>query len=47
MLDSTEIFTDSSWETVAGKLPRAMQYMKVTTINSRILAFGKYDTKYS
>ena len=42
-LDSTEIFTGTEWTTVGGKLPRAMYYMQVATINSRILAFGKYD----
>ena len=42
-LDSTEIFTGTEWTTVGGKLPRAIQYIQVATINSRILAFGKND----
>ena len=39
-LDSTEIFSDSVWRTVAGKLPYPMNYMSVTTINNRVLLFG-------
>ena len=39
--DSTEIFSDNVWRTVAAKLPHPM-YMTVATINNRVLAFGKY-----
>ena len=40
-LDSTDIFSDNVWRTVAGKLPVAMYNMKVSTINNRVLIFGK------
>ena len=40
-LDSTEIFSDSVWRTVAGKLPEAMVYLFVATITNRVLLFGK------
>ena len=39
-LDSTEIFSDGVWKTVAGKLPVTLQDMRVTTINNRVLLFG-------
>ena len=38
--DSTEIFSDSVWKTVAGKLPDPMSDMSVATINNRVLLFG-------
>merc|ERR1712110_1111254 len=41
-LDSTEIFSDSVWRTVAGKLPDPMSHMSVATINTRVLSFGGY-----
>ena len=40
LLDSTEIFSDSVWRTVAGKLPGAMRGLRVATINNRVLSFG-------
>ena len=39
-LDSTEIFSDNVWRTVAGKLPVAVWGLKVATINNRVLIFG-------
>ena len=39
-LDSTEIFSDSVWRTVAGKLPEPMNDLSVATINNRVLSFG-------
>ena len=39
-LDSTEIFSDNTWRTVAGKLPEPMYALRVTTINNRVLSFG-------
>ena len=41
-LDTTEIYKDNDWRTVAGKLPFVMGYMKATTINNRVLIFGNY-----
>ena len=41
LLDTTEVYQDNAWRTVSGKLPRAMAYMAVTTINNKILLFGK------
>ena len=38
--DSTEIFSDSVWKTVAGKLPGQNRGLKVATINNRVLLFG-------
>jgi len=39
-LDSTEIFTDNVWRTVAAKLPAPMWRLRVATINNRVLSFG-------
>ena len=39
-LDSTEIFSDNVWKTVTSKLPSPMSYLRVATINNRVLAFG-------
>ena len=39
-LDSTEIFSDNVWRTVAAKLPALMSDMRVATINNRVLSFG-------
>ena len=39
-LDSTEIFSDNVWRTVAARLPRPMSEFRVATINNRLLAFG-------
>ena len=41
LLDTTEVYQDNAWRTVSGKLPRAMVNMEVTTINNKILLFGK------
>ena len=38
--DSTEIFSDNVWRTVAAKLPVPMDNMKVATINNRVQLFG-------
>ena len=40
-LDSTEIFSESVWRTVAGKLPDPMRFLRVATINNRVLSFGR------
>ena len=40
-IDSTEIFSDNIWRTVAAKLPAPMYNLRVATINNRVLAFGK------
>ena len=40
-LDSTEIFSDNIWRTVAGKLPEASLELRGATINNRVLIFGK------
>ena len=40
LLDSTEIFSDNVWRTVAAKLPRPMDSMKGATTNNRVLVFG-------
>ena len=39
-LDSTEVFSDSSWRTVTGKLPDPMIGIRVTTVNNGVLLFG-------
>ena len=38
--DSTEIFSDNVWRTVAGKLPFPLKFMKGVTINNRVIIFG-------
>ena len=38
--DSTEIFSDNVWRTVAAKLPTPLAGLKVATIDNRVLAFG-------
>ena len=40
IFDSTEIFSDSVWRSVAGKLPTPMGNNRVVTINNRVLSFG-------
>ena len=40
-LDSTEVYQDNVWRTVAGKLPVTMYGMQVTAVSQRILLFGK------
>ena len=40
-LDSTEIFSDNRWRTVAGSLPSRMHSLRVETINNRVLVFGR------
>jgi len=39
-LDSTEIFSDNVWRTVAAKLPTKLLGPRVATINNRVLLFG-------
>ena len=39
-IDSTEIFSDNIWRTVAAKLPVLMYGLSAATINNRVLAFG-------
>ena len=39
--DSTEIFSDSVWRTLTGKLPNPMAYLSFATITNRVLLFGK------
>ena len=39
-IDSTEIFSDNIWRTVAARLPAPMSEFRVATINNRLLAFG-------
>ena len=39
-LDSTEIFSQNVWRTVAAKLPFPMFGLRVATINNRVLCFG-------
>ena len=38
--DSTEIFSDNTWKTVAGTLPGPMYGLMAVTINNRVLLFG-------
>ena len=40
-LDSTEIYSDNRWRTVAGKLPVKMYDLRIVSINNRVLLFGK------
>ena len=40
-LDSTELFIDNVWRTVAGKLPERIENLRAATINNRVLIFGK------
>ena len=39
--DTTEVYRDNEWRTVSGKLPHAMTQVRVTTLNDKILLFGK------
>ena len=39
-LDSTELYQDNVWRTVAGKLPVPLASLRATTINNRVLVFG-------
>ena len=41
-LDTTEIYQDSVWRTVSGRLPVPMARMRVATVSNRILLFGRY-----
>ena len=40
-LDTTEIYSDNVWRTVAGKLPVALYYSRAIDISNRVLLFGK------
>ena len=40
-LDSTEIFSDNTWRTVAGKLPEGLVGLTEAIINNRVLIFGE------
>ena len=40
-LDTTEIYQDSVWRTVAGKLPAVMSRIRAITINNKIIVTGK------
>ena len=40
-LDTTEVYKDSVWRIVAGKLPVAIWNLSATTISNRVLLFGK------
>ena len=44
-LDSTEIYSDNVWRTVAGKLPVALYYSRALDISNRVLLFGKETKK--
>ena len=40
-LDTTEVFQDNVWRTVAGKLPAPTSGLRAATVdNSRVLSFG-------
>ena len=41
LLDSTEIFSDNVWRTVAGTLPQPMYRARAASIDNRVLLFGK------
>ena len=41
-LDSTEIFSENVWKTVAGKLPVPMYDLRAATISNRVLIFGNH-----
>ena len=41
-LDSTEIYDDNDWKTVAGKLPARMTYLSAKTIENTVYLFGIY-----
>ena len=41
LLDSTEIYNDRVWRTVAGKLPVYMKSLRASALNDRVLFFGK------
>ena len=40
--DITEIYQDSVWRTVSGRLPVPMARMRIATVSNRILLFGRY-----
>ena len=40
LLDSTEVYQDNEWRTVAGKMPMPLASLRATTINNRVLVFG-------
>ena len=40
-LDSTEIFSDNTWRTVAGKLHEGLARFSEAIINNRVLNFGE------
>ena len=44
ILDSTEIYDDNDWKTVAGKLPAPMTYLRAKTIENRVYLFGIYHS---
>ena len=39
-LDSTEIFSENVWRTLAAKLPVPMNNLGIATINNRVILFG-------
>ena len=39
--DSTEIFIDNVWKTIAGKLPTRTNACRAINIDNRILLFGQ------
>ena len=39
-LDTTEVYEDNVWKTVAGKLPVGTSGLRAITINNRVLLFG-------
>ena len=43
LLDSTEIYQNNAWTTAAAKLPAKMIDMRATTVDNKILVFGKND----
>ena len=43
LLDSTEIYRNNAWTLVAAKLPAKMIDMRATTVDNKVLVFGKND----
>ena len=39
-LDTTEVYQDNVWRTVAGKLPVPVASLRAATVNNRVLLFG-------
>ena len=40
-LDTSEVYADNVWRTVAGKLPAGMLTMRSTSVNNRVLLLGR------